>query len=207
MKLLLSLSREVFSKSICNILLGEEDAYTLERSVIRCHAVVLQVLDGMHSLFWHILLRQYLSKLLGAVVAEIDEDDHVALLYLTVDGTVGDRLDELVGNTLVIRLLHSSYHIVGRLTSCRGDEVIGLFHTVPTFVAVHSIETAYDRRDVGIVLLTLLRQLLYEAFTRLRVCVASVHETVYEHLLGQSIFLAYLDELEKMVERGMHTAV
>lgn len=44
-------------------------------------------------------------------------------------------------------------------------------------------------------------------FTRLGVGVAAVHETVYEDLVLQSELLTHLDELEQMVEAGVHAAV
>ena len=58
--------------------------------------------------------------------------------------------------------------------------------------------------DVGIVLPTALLHLFDETLATLRVGVATVHETMHEHLVFEAVFLAYLDEFEEMVQRRMH---
>ena len=60
---------------------------------------------------------------------------------------------------------------------------------------------------LAIVLDAAVGDLLYETLTRLGVGVASVHETMNEHLILQAEFLTHLDELEKMVEAGVHATV
>ena len=49
------------------------------------------------------------------------------------------------------------------------------------------------------VLIAAFLYILDKSLAALRVGVASVHEAVYEHLV-KTIFLAYLDELEEVVE-------
>ena len=79
------------------------------------------------------------------------------------------------------------------------EQVVGLFHTFPALVAVHGIEPSHDRGDGSIIGLAHLSELTDEAYTALRVGIASVHETVYEGIL-QSVFLADFHEAEEMIE-------
>ena len=83
-QLFLTLAREIFAECIFHILFREEDVYTLERCIVWSHAVVLQILHGLHTLFGHILLGEHNGKFLSAVVAEVDEDNHIALFNHTV---------------------------------------------------------------------------------------------------------------------------
>ena len=205
-ELLESLGADILAKGIGDVLLGEDDVHALERCVVGSHAVVLESGDGLHSLLGHVLLSEHLSELLGAVVAEVDEDNHVALLDGSVNLGIVDRLDELVGNAFLVAFLHSLHHALGLLSLALYEQVVSLFHTVPTLVAVHGIETSHDGSDVSIVLLTHLRELLDKADAALRVGVASVHETVDESLC-QTILLAYLHEFEQVVERRVNTTV
>ena len=207
MQLFLSLFAEILAEGILNILFGEEDVNTLEVGIVGSHTVVLQSWDGMHTLLRHILLGQCDGHLLGAVVAEVDENDDIALLDTTVHTAVVDRFDKLVGNSIFITLLHGLHHIGRLLAGAVDDEVVALFDTLPTLVAVHRIETAYDRGDGSIIVSTYLRYLLNETFTRVRVGIATVHIAVYEHLVLQTVGLANLDELEQMVEAGVNTTV
>ncbi len=111
MQLFLALARQVFAQRVFNVLLREEDIHARKRCIVGCHAVVLQSRNGLHTLLRHVLLGQYDGELLGAVVAEVDEDDDVTLFDETVDAAVVDRFDELVGDTFVVALLHGSNHI------------------------------------------------------------------------------------------------
>ena len=60
----------------------------------------------MHSELRHILLGKHCCKLTCAVVAEVEEDDSVAFLdpgeRLALSVSNDYRLDELIGNTLII---------------------------------------------------------------------------------------------------------
>ena len=64
MQLLLALTREVFTKGVFDVLFGEQDVYTSERSVVWSHAIVLQSGDGLHALLLHILLSEHNGELL-----------------------------------------------------------------------------------------------------------------------------------------------
>ena len=78
-QLLQSHAGDVFAEGILQVVLGEEDMYAREAVVVGRHAVVLQVGDVRHALLRHVLLREHRGQLLGAVAAEVEEDDHVAL--------------------------------------------------------------------------------------------------------------------------------
>ena len=188
MELFLALFAQELTESVLYILFREKDIHALERCIVRSHAIVLQSRYGLHALFRHILLCENLCEFLRAVVAEVDEDNHIALAYSTVYGCVCYRFDELIGHALGIALLHCLHHICGLLTLCVHNKVVSLLHAVPTLVAVHCIEASDDARNVRVVLLTYVCQLLDEAHTALRVGVATVHEAMYESVL-QTIFL------------------
>lgn len=49
-KLFLAVDRQVFGKSVGNILLVKEDLDTFERIVIGSHAIILQIGYGVHSI-------------------------------------------------------------------------------------------------------------------------------------------------------------
>ena len=198
-QLLLALGGEILAKGIGDILLGEEYVYACEVGIVWSHAVILQAGYCSHSLLGHVLLCEHLCELLCAVVAVVDEYYHVALADSAVDGRVADSLYELVGNALVVAFLHGLYH-VGRLLSLTlYEQVVGFLYSVPALVAVHGIEASDDACYMCSVLIAAFLYILDKSLAALRVGVASVHEAVYEHLV-KTIFLAYLDELEEVVE-------
>ena len=203
-ELLLALCAQVLAESIHYVLLREEDVNALEACIVWSHAVVLQVLDGVHAFLWHILLSQYLCQLLGTVVTVVDEDNNITLLNSTVNLRVIDWLDELVCYVLIIAFLHCLHHIVSLLTLTLNEQVVCFLHTVPALVTVHSIETTYDACDVCTVLVAASLHLLDEALTALRVCITAIHEAVNVCLL-QTIFLTNLNQLEEVIQRRMNT--
>jgi 2,3-bisphosphoglycerate-independent phosphoglycerate mutase len=110
----------------------------------------LQVLDGCHPLLGHVLLREHLCELLGTVIAEIDENHHIPLLYPAVHAGIVDGFHKLVGHILVVTFLHSLHHVGGLLALVLHEQVVGLFHPIPPLVTVHGIEAADDVGDVVI---------------------------------------------------------
>ena len=142
----------------------------------------------MHAFVGHVLLGQYLRQLLRAVVAEVDEDNDVALLYGAVNGRVVDRLDEFVGHSLGIAFLHGLHHVVGLLALALYEQVVSLFYTIPTLVAVHGVEASHNACHVRSALCAYVFKLLDEARAALRVGVAAVHEAVNVGFL-QAVFL------------------
>ena len=205
MQLLQPLLAQVFAQRVLHVFLREKDVHALEAGVIRRHAIVLQARNGLHPLFRHVLLREHDGQLLGAVVAVVEEDHHVALLDGSVHRGVVDGLHELVRHTLVIGLLHGRHHVRGLLAFALHQEVVGLLHAVPALVAVHGIETPDDGRDDATGLLALGLQLLDKSFPALRVSVAAVHEAVHVGVLD-AVLLGNLTKFEQVVQRRMHAA-
>ena len=126
----------------------------LEICIVWCHAVVLQSRNGLHTLLRHILLCEGYRHLLGTVVTEVDEDNNVAFFDTTIDANIMDRLDEFVSYALIVAFLHGLNHISSLLTSAVHNQVVTLLYTLPTLVAIHCIETTYDRGDSSIILST-----------------------------------------------------
>ena len=164
-ELFLTLLGEIFAQRVFHILFWEEDVNALEVGIVGGHAVVLQAWDDVHALLRHILLREGNGHFLGAVVAEIDENDHVAFLNTSVDSSVVDGLDEFVGHTLVIAFLHGLYHIGGLFAHAIHYQVVAFLHTLPSLVTVHGVETSYNAGNSSIVGFTDLRNLLDETLT------------------------------------------
>ena len=200
MQLSLSVICQIFSQSILNVFLVEQDMYALERSIIRSHAIVLQTRNCMHALFRHILLSQNDSQLFRTVVTIVEEDHYIAFLDGSVETAVYNRLDEFVGYTFIVRFLHGLYHVGSNLTLTVNQQIVSFLHTFPTFVAVHCIETSYDRSDTSGRLCTVSSQLFDEAFSALRVCITSVHETVDESSVLQTVFLSNVAKFEQMIK-------
>ena len=200
MQLLQTLAGDVLAQSVHNILLGEEHVYSLERSIVRRHAVILQTGDGLHALLVHILLCQHDGQLLSTVVAVVEEDYNITFLDGAVNGGIVNGLDELVGNAFVVAFLHSLHHI-GSLLAFTGDEqVVSHLHAVPALVAVHCIEATDNACDGGVCALDVVGQLLYETLTRAGVCITTVHEAMHESLLD-AVLLRNVAQGKQMVER------
>ena len=144
MELGLAVGCQVFAQGILYVFLIEENVHTLEGSIVRSHAIILQTGNSVHSLLGHILLSKHDSQFLGTVVTIVEEDNYVTFLDSTVEVRVYNRFDELIGYALIVRLLHGLDHVGSNLTFSVYQQVISHFHTFPTFVAVHGIETAYD---------------------------------------------------------------
>ena len=206
-KLSLAIGSKVFAESILYVFLVEEDVYTGERCIVRSHAIVLQVLDSMHTLFRHILLSEDDSQFLRTVVTVVEEDHYVAFLDSTVYSRIVDWLDEFVCHAFVVRFLHSLNHVSSILTLAFYQEVVSFLHTFPTLVTVHGIETAHDRSDGTCALSTMSSQLFDEALTALRVSITTVHEAVDEGTFAYTIFLGDIAKLEQVVERTVYTTV
>ena len=196
------------AEGIVHQLLVEEDMHAGEGGIVRGEAAVVQR-EGVHPLFRHVLLRQHGRQLAGAVVAEVVEDDGVALLDLGEGLAVlgdHDRLDELVGHVGVVGCLDAVDGALERGALAFDQQVVGLLDAVPALVAVHRVETAAHGSDLARGLGHLLLELLEEALAAVRVGVAAVHEGMDIDLL-QAVFLRYAQELIDMVQGGVHAAV
>ena len=91
-----------------------------------------------------VFLCQRYREFLCSVVAEVDEDNHVALAYQSVDIAVVYRLYELVGRSIVIAFLHGSHQISRLLSFAADNEVVGFLDTFPSLVSVHSVVASDD---------------------------------------------------------------
>ena len=138
----------------------------------------MQSRNGFHPLLGHIMLCEHYRKLLCAVVAVVEENHGIVGLDCAVDCGVVDRLDKLVGDILVVALLHGLHHIGGLLALAFYQEVVGHFHAVPALVAVHGVVAAHNRGDCAGRLVAMGLELFYEAFARTGIGVAAVHEAV-----------------------------
>ena len=182
-----------------------------EGGIVGSHAIVLQVLDGVHAFFGHILLGQHYGELFGAVVAEVDEDDYVALLNASVNICVNERLHKLVGifvllAVAVVAELYTFYHVVNFFSLPVDQLVVSNLYAVPTLVAVHGVEASDDAGNGSIVGLAYLGKVFNEAFTALGVGVAAVHEAMHKGVL-QTVALGNFNEFLEMVNAGMYAAV
>jgi len=198
--------REIFAQGVLYVLLGEEHRDVLEVGVVGSHGEVVQVVDGVHTLVGEVLLGEHLRQLFGTVVAEVEEDHHVALAYRAIDRGIVDGLDKLIGHALGITFLHSLNHVGGLFAGSFHQQVIGFFHPVPPLVAVHRVESSDDAGDMRAVGRANLLHFLDESLAALGVGVAAIHEAVNVNIV-QTIFLANLDELIQMVEARVHATV
>ncbi len=111
MKLLKTLCGDVFREGVAYIFLVEKDMHVFERRVVGSHAVVLQAGHGVHALFGHVFLSEYLCDFLCAVVAVVEEYDAVVGFDGSVDSGIVDRLYEFVGHVVVVAFLHGGHHV------------------------------------------------------------------------------------------------
>ena len=178
--------------------------HALETGIVRRHAIVLQARYRRHALLRHVLLSEHYGQLLGTVVAVVEENHHVAFLDSSVDRRIVDSLHKFVGHAFVVRLLHGSHHIRCLLALAFHQKVVSLFHTLPTLVAVHGVETADDGSDDATRLFAFSLQLFDETLTAFRVGVAAVHETMHVSMFD-AVSLGNAAQREQMIQRGMHT--
>ena len=181
---------------------------SLEGRVIRGHTAVVQR-KRVHTCLRHILLGEHAGKFPCPVVAEVEENHCVTLGNLAHSLPVGTRdycrLDELVGNTFSIRCFNGFCCGSGLDAFAADEHIVGLFHTVPSLVAVHSIEPSADRCNLSAAARHLLFKFLHEAFAALRVAIASVHKAVNENLL-KTVFLGNREELVNVCKGRVHSA-
>ena len=182
---------------------------TLELSVIGSHTAVIQR-HSLHTLLGHILLSQHDGQLLSAVVTIVEEDHNIVGLNRTDNLTLlvdcNDRLNELIGNTLVIRLLHSLDHIARRLANTINQLIVSDLHTLPTLIAVHSIVTTDDRCNATGRFCQVVLQLLDKALTAARIGITTVHKAVNKGVLD-TVLLRDVAQSEEVVERRVNATV
>src|SRR5690606_17158589 len=140
------------------------------------------------------------------VVTVIKENNHVTFFNSSVEVSVYNRLNKLVSNTFIIRLLYSLNHAGRFFTGSVYQQIISFFHTFPTFVTVHSIIATYDRSNLAGRSLAVCIQLLNKAFSAFRICITTIHKTVNKCILN-TIFFGYITKLKQMIERTMYSTV
>ena len=163
----------------------------------------------MHSLFRHIVLCEHVGKLASTVVAEVVEDDSVALLDQSHRlAALGDdhRFDKFVSNFSVIG---SAYRLLSALEASSlalHEHIVGLLHTVPALVAVHCIEASANRSHLAGSLGHLLFEFLDKTQTAPRIGIATVHKAVHINVLETGI-LSFGEEFVQMVKGRVDSAV
>ena len=177
----------------------------LEGGIIGGHAVILQAGNDLHAVLGHVLLSQRNGNLLGAVVAEVEEEHHIALLDASVNSRVDDGFDKLVGNALVIGLLDGTHHIVALLAHASRKHVIGHLDAIPVVITVHRIIAANNGGHCTSALLAVLSDSCYKALAALGVGVTTIHETVNKHTL-QGILLGDVAQGHQVLLRTMNAA-
>ena len=202
---------EVFAECVVYVFFGEEDVHILEIGVVRRHAVELKSRNGGHSLFGHVFLGENVGYFACAVVAVVEEDNHVAFLNASVNVGVYERLHEFIGvlvlgRVAVVAVLHGFYKVVHFFAFAVHELVVSHLDAVPAFVAVHGVETAYYRCYCAYGVVAVVYHFLNEAFAAARVGVASVHEAVHVGVVN-AVFLGYVDEFEQVLQFGVHAAV
>ena len=196
------------SQRILHQLFVEEDVHAGKGSVVGGEAAVIEG-NGVHPFLRHILLRKGRCELARPVVAEIVEDDGVALF----DGGDGlpafgdhDGFDELIRDIGVITCLNAFLGRCKRGTLALHQEVIGFLYAVPAFVTVHRVEAAADGGHLAGGQRHLLFQFLHETQTAARIRVAAIHEGVDIDLF-QAFILGHPQELIHVVQAAVHAAV
>ena len=188
MQLFFTQTTKIFAQCHLYIFLREQHMYILKVSIVGRHRVILQVLNGVHSLIGHIGLGQHLCEFFGTVVTEVEENHHIALFYLSLNSSVGNGFDKFIGHFFGITLMHCLHHVRCFLAHTTYQQVVSLFHSIPSLVAIHGIKAPYDTGNVCIVRLTNMLQSLNKANSTLRVCVASVHETMHIRIFKTVFF-------------------
>ena len=198
--------RQILAQRVMYILFVEKNMNTLERGIVRRHAIVLQTGNRVHTGLGHILLREHNRQLFGAVVTVIEENNHVTLLDSPVASRVYDRFDKFVGYIGIIRFLHGLHHIIRFTTDSVYQKVIGFFHPLPAFVTVHRIISSDNRGYLSGRFSAMSLQLLDKSFTAARIGVTTVHEAVDKRIF-QTIFFGDVAQLEQMIQRTVHPSI
>ncbi len=204
-KLFQALFRDILGKGVVQILFWEKHTHTLERRVVGSHAEELQILDGGHSLFGHILLSQDLGDFLCTVVSVIEEYHHIAFLDAAIHCAVHNWLHKLIGHAFVIRLLHGLHHVVALAALSVHKLVVGKFNAVPALITVHSIIATGDCGNHASALGKVAFHILNKAFATLRVGVTAIHKAVQIHVF-KAILFGNVAQGKQVGKRAVHAS-
>ena len=147
-KLLQAIGSDDVGKNVLGERLGEGDL-DVEGGVVLGHGdKVGQRGNDLAVEAVEALLRERAGHLAGAVRAEVEEDDGIAISDALV--VANERIDELVtARVLLVERLDALNRIgldIGRL----GDGVVGELDALPAVVAVHGPIATLDRGDAGV---------------------------------------------------------
>src|SRR6185503_18497831 len=103
--------------------------------------------------------------LTGAVCAEVEENHAVAILNgpnrLIIVADHDNRFDELIRHAFAIGFSYGRDRVTARAAFPVTKQPVSLLGALPPFVSVHSVVTAYDRRDAP-------RPVIFHSFNNLR---------------------------------------
>ena len=206
-KLLQPQARHVFADGVDDVFLVEENVEPLEGGVVRGHR---RERERLHIALRG--LRENARELARAVVAEVEEDDGVAILN-AADGAAGsirphDGLHEFIGDAGGVGVFDRLHKILRRRALPVNEEVVGLFDALPALVAVHRVVASDHAREHCTLARggKLLLKALYEPEAALRIRVAPVHEGMNEYL-ADPFFFSKINKGEEVLEACMHAAV
>ena len=206
-----ALGGDPFTDRVDDVLLREEDVQALVGRVVGRHRAEVER-QGLHFEIGSGLLREHGRELLGAVVAEVHEDDGVVRADAAHGNAVSVRevlrLEELVGDALAVGDAHGVGHVGDGIAHALDEQVVGAAHALPALVAVHGPVAAHEAhefaRSVG--LRHFGEHVLHEAFAALGIGVAAVKEAVHVDLLEARSLRKAQERVHVAVE-AVHAAV
>ena len=208
--LLHALGRQPLAEGIGDIDLLEGDLLVGDLGIVVLEADVEDLFPGAAVKLAELVVAEAVSDLPGAVRAEIEEDDGVAVLDHGHRLTVlhDDRgLDELIRLVAVIGSLDGLRGAGRREALALRQSVIGDLDAVVVVVPVHRIVAAADHGDLTdadlLHLVFELGQIIDAALGR---CVASVQEAVHIYPV-EAVALRHFKESVQMRIVAVHTAV
>ena len=195
-QLLFTQRGEVLAQRVLQALRLEGDVHMREGGVVLGEADVVRGKIARLALeAAEIGLGEGAGDLSGAVGAEVEEDDAVALFHqrhgLAARHDVGGE-DELVRHILFIRLFNGCRGVFRLDAVAEGEHLVCLDHALPAVVSVHGVVSAADGGDGAAAdLFHLILQSAHKARARGGRYVSAVHEAVHEHV-GKPFLLAQL---------------
>src|SRR5690606_15693845 len=138
--------------------------------------------DFLHRKLWEILLRQDLGDLPSAISTEVKAKHNVAFLdsgdRLIVVVVKNDGFDKLVRNVIVIGLPYSLYAVGGRGALPVNQQVVGQFHPLPSFIAVHCVVASDNGGQASGALFHMRYYISKKSGAALRIRIAPIHKSM-----------------------------
>ena len=101
-----------------------------------------------------------------------------------------NRFQKFIRNTFCIRFFNQGKNIVGFFSYSIYHNIIGQFHSFPSFIAVHRIISAGNCCQFSGGKLHMLKQICYKIFPRMRITIATIGESMYVNLIIKPIFVS-----------------